>query len=393
MGAVEMRAFVALGRAGVVAGLLCVCAGLQACSQKTVNSHLGESDGSVNGVQASLTESQTDLYNKLSQRHETIHSFDCGGGESISLDASSYGRNPDASSFGYALFYHFRDGGRYGFWIDGYTEDPRTGSNLAQYDGWGAGSLRDGMYADLSRPLARGGTPLFTPLPRNIKGVKAYSFETPAAKSYLYGRDLPPFMNIFIDPKAQSFDNFKSVYKCLTIQRVEINGALDRLATVLPSFLDYKALHLGGIVYGLPPYADPAFREQIEAFWYGDATHPIPLPTSRTLESVRLFPGQMARSEWGGKVYEIKARPDGDLEWYIDAVPTKPYEPRSNAPTPSPEIYRGDSTTYNIMYDRVQAEWLFGPHVCLISNGPSCYRAIEIESQAADGSFGYGVSG
>ncbi len=64
----------------------------------------------------------------------------------------------------------------------------------------------------------------------------------------------PPLMDIFLNPKNFSQQDYETISSCLKENASEINSKLRILPSLLPERdrMFYNALRLGGVVYGLP---------------------------------------------------------------------------------------------------------------------------------------------
>jgi hypothetical protein len=148
----------------------------------------------------------------------------------------------------------------------------------------------------------------FDPLPPADLGLETRVFELPGRT---YNRDSPsrespPLMNIFFDPQQFSHDQFTALSDCFEKNEREFNRVLAQLGSGFKwsAAGTYFPLRLGGIVYGLPPYADRRYLAAIHAIW-GLADPPPPVVTLPASGLLTILPGQRAEGRVGGASFDI----------------------------------------------------------------------------------------
>lgn len=203
--------------------------------------------------------------------------------------------------YGYAVFYqpdHAMDSGRE---LVLYDED-FTPDIPAPYWAGASSDLRDDR---------------FYPLPelKNNDAIRIFSVPT----GFYYRSNpinLPPYMNIFLDPSKVSQAEFTRVANCLETNQASINLALSKLGKYYPSYLraSFKPLVLGGIVRGVPPFKDPSYIGLEKHFWHDDK-QVIGLPVATGFD---LYPGQSMRYSYSGHIAILSYNLDGTSIFTID---------------------------------------------------------------------------
>jgi hypothetical protein len=223
---------------------------------------------------------------------------------------------------------------------------PTSRYDLAWYVGW---PYRSGPH---STPQP---TYDFTPLPAEGSGADTQAFERPLrtydSSLMPWRHETPPLMNIFLDPAEVSLSDFSRIKACLAAHRTELNQAMQGLASKLGKNR-YLPLRLGGVVRGLPRYADPAFQRTMRAVW-GEDVGDRPLPN---IGRFSLYDGETASGNVAGHYVEVRWQGGQRIET-VDGHP-----------------YEGGQ---------------IGEGVCANHDFQHCAKTLTANSEGSDGSMSY----
>ena len=293
-----------------------------------------------------------------------LWSADCAAPASISLDVSVYRGNMElGDTNGWGLFYHPSAGTSVALYDDGYIGDiskvrDRMFAGTGPYVGWrfDGKQFSGPMPTFTYTPLPAGGGPAMTVF--DLAAQLGPHESTPSED--------PPFLNAFVDPTKMSADDFAKVTACMSAHRKDLNAALALLPTNVPPWdrQFFRVLALGGLVYGHPPFDDPAYMAALSQM-----RGSTEIPNQGTFI---IYPGGTARGVING--HSVRVFPNGVNNPGIE-IDGKAVDFDSDGKSNVPGVFLAGPI----------AGWRFDGGVCR-PDMQNCGKEINLMSDNSDGS-------